>query len=422
MAANNSSVELTGTCSTLDPEISVVIACYNQTRELGLTLRSFARQDIAFERYELIVVDDHSKDRSARNVVNEILNEFPDLNLVYVRQFRDDGGSYGASAVIKNIGLRLARGKIVFFNNAEIVQVGNTLTHILNKMMQANPGALCLRGVVIEAPYDDLIGKTPASLEVQHDQADRSRERVATADHAGLAAVSRKDLLAVGGIDERFDYWGKEDLDLAARLKRIGVRYIYDKDLKSFHVSHLPNFARESDYQRMCALLEANNKAGLIEANVGRLWGQLNRAAANELSGTVVIYLNSTLLDLRLHLKHFIYGQTMEVVDVLVTCSEHKRAETEQYVSARFRNIPVLSLSDYSLRSLRERIRPYLRTGIVGFIPSSSAPTRISWSACELITANSVDIRPVGVGEQQRPCKGWIMPTQLMCSLLDGDA
>ncbi len=351
-----------------------MIACYDQSRELELTLRSFVMQEIPYPVYELIVVDDHSPDFSARTVVARFSRLYPDLRLIYVRQYRSNGGSYGSSAIVKNVGLRLAQGEYVFFNNSEIVQVGETLNYILAQMHQAKPKALCLRGVVIESPYEEIDGAMAGGLEAIHDNADRGRERVATADHAGLAAVSRQLLLTVGGNDERFDYWGKEDLDLAARLKRVGVQYIYDPQLKSLHVSHPPNFVREADYLRMCSLLDENNRASLVEANIGRLWGQLHRPPSESREMTIVLNADDDLLSLSRCLCDVLYEEGSERHDVLVVCPESLRCKTEAHVYSRFRTLQVISLPELSLECFLRRVIPQVRTTTVAYFPVSEMP------------------------------------------------
>jgi glycosyltransferase involved in cell wall biosynthesis len=109
------------------PDISVVVACFDQARELELALLSFLRQELPRDRYELIVVDDHSPDLGARRVVARVRGAYPDASVHYVWQHRPDGGSYGSSAVVKNLGTRLAQGRYVWFNNSEIVQAGESL-------------------------------------------------------------------------------------------------------------------------------------------------------------------------------------------------------------------------------------------------------------------------------------------------------
>jgi GT2 family glycosyltransferase len=347
--------------SATDPRLTVVIACYDQAGELELTLGSFLRQRLPVSLYELIVVDDHSPTHAARDVVLKFRLQYPEASLLYVRQHRADGGQYGSSARAKNIGLRLARGEYVFFNNAEIVQAGESLTYILN-VMGAAERPLCLRGRVIDLPREELAGRTQAELERLHDRTDRRRERVASADHAGLAAVSRPLLLSVGGNDERFDYWGKEDLDLAARLKRAGATYVYDENLKSFHISHPANHVKQGDYLRMISLLDENNTRELVEANRGRLWGSLNPAPREELEGTVVVEAGADMADLSRRLESVLYRPGAEHYEALVFCAEADRAAVEVLLDARFRTVNLVSLAPEDMSPDAPRVRRHLRT------------------------------------------------------------
>lgn len=378
----------------MQPRISVVVACFNQTRELELTLTSFLQQELSFSAYELIVVDDHSPDDSARAVVGKLRRRYPQATLLYVRQYRTDGGSYGASAKVKNVGLRLAQGDYVFFNNSEIVQAGESLTHILNAV-DAAPGPLCLRGRVMDLPYDQLIGRTQAELEAIHDGVEAGRERVATADHAGLAAVPRRLLLAVGGNDERFDYWGKEDLDLAARLKRAGATYVYDAGLKSFHISHPPNHVKQADYLRMCALLEENNARELVEANRGQLWGALNPPPEESLKGTVIVEADADTSDLARRLEAALYSPHAREYEVLIVCVEDDRAKVEPLVNGRYRPLPLVSLASTDAGQHVARVLRHARTEKISFLPVGASFSPPNWDA---LGADALPLRQWRVG------------------------
>lgn len=325
--------------------LSVVVACYDQARELKVTLLSFLNQAYPHGQYELLVIDDHSPNDNSRLVVRELRVQYPSANLHYVRLFRNDGGAYGSSARCKNVGLRLALGDYVYFNNAEIVQAGETLT-VIADAMGACTAPICLRGRVLDCEFENVSGLSPSELAQLYDITDPKRERVASADHAGLAVAARRDYLAVGGIDERFDYWGKEDLDLAARLKRHGLAYVYDSSLKSFHVHHPPRYVKQGHYRRMCSLFEQSNRTGIIEANLGTLWGVIQRRPANELAGTVVLEAADDHDDLRSRLFEACYSEQACTWEVLVVCRETDGEATEELLRTEFRGTPWCTLAD----------------------------------------------------------------------------
>lgn len=364
------------------PRISVVIACFDQARELELTLLSFLRQRLPARDYELIVVDDHSPDLAAREVVGQLRRRFPAAALLYVRQYRSDGGRYGSSALAKNVGLRLARGDIVFFNNAEIVQAGESLTLILERMEEAAE-PLCLRGRILDLPFEAVSGLAPEELGALHDRTDRRRERVASNDHAGLAAMPRRLALEVGGNDERFDYWGKEDLDLAARLKRAGARYVYDGDLKSFHLSHPPNRVKEGDYLRMCRLLEENHRHRRVEANLGQPWGQLLPPSAERLAGTVIVPADGDLDELARQLEALLYAPEEEGYEVLVACLEDQRAPVERLILERFRPLRWVAVAaDHPGRGADNVLRR-LRTDRACLLPAGAGAGPGGWQTLD---------------------------------------
>lgn len=352
--------------------ISVVIACFRQARELELTLASFAEQSLDPRAYELLVMDDHSPTLDAREVVRRLRRNRPDVQVHYFSSWRADGGHYGASAVVKNAGVRLARGEFVFFNNSEIVQAGESLRYIL-ETMDASARPLCLRGVVLDRPYEDLVGLTPAGREALHDETDRARERVATADHAGLAAVRRSLLLQVGGIDERFDYWGKEDLDLAARLKRAGVEYRYDEALKSFHLSHPKNHLKEGDYRRMQALLEENDRAQVVEANPGRPWGVLGHPPAHRMDASVAVEVGDGPFEpLAQVLEEATYGEGAERRQPILVCDEARRSELESWLRARWPHVPVVAYDRQDTATLMRRVLRHARADRLAWLPQGA--------------------------------------------------
>lgn len=355
-------------------DLSIVLACFDQARELELTLLSFLRQDFSRDRYELIVVDDHSPDDGAREVVGKLRGEFSDASIHYVRQHREDGGRYFSSARVKNVGTRLARGRYVWFNNAEIVQAGESLAYVVARHEEA-PGPLCLRGRVIDLPYEELWNRSQTELDEIHDRTDRGRERVATADHAGLASMRREILVALGGNDERFDHWGKEDLDLAARLKRAGVTYRYDECVKSFHISHPANHVKGPDYDRMCRLLEENNGREVLEVNRGLLWGELSRCPTAQLEGTVVVAADGDMVDLERRLEILLYGPRASGIEILIASLDNHRQAVESLLDRRYLAVPNIALAGRQPRDDAERTLARVRSlDAVLWLPRTEDP------------------------------------------------
>src|SRR6266576_6556961 len=87
------------------PAITVVIPTFNRAAMLADTLESFAAQSIPKNRYEVIVVDDGSKDTTP-----EVCREF--VSRIELKYLHIDNS--GTSAA-KNTGILASRGKILLF-------------------------------------------------------------------------------------------------------------------------------------------------------------------------------------------------------------------------------------------------------------------------------------------------------------------
>ncbi|MFJ5261178.1 glycosyltransferase [Streptomyces sp. NPDC088387] len=94
------------------PAVSVIVAAYNAMPYLTRCLTSVAEQSIGRDELELIVVDDGSTDGTAAEL-ERLAGEYAGL-LRVVRQENSGGPS-----VPRNAGLDLARGRFVFFLDAD---------------------------------------------------------------------------------------------------------------------------------------------------------------------------------------------------------------------------------------------------------------------------------------------------------------
>jgi hypothetical protein len=90
---------------------------------------------------------------------------------------------------------------------------------------------------------------------------------------------SRQATEAVGGLDERFAYWGAEDLDFAERLARSGLRELNPPEIHCYHQWHphviyqLPLSVQFNNLTRY----HGGRSSGRIQANKRRDWGRVVR-------------------------------------------------------------------------------------------------------------------------------------------------
>jgi hypothetical protein len=94
------------------PAVSVIVAAYNAMPYLTRCISSVAEQSIGRGELEIIVVDDGSTDGTAKEL-DRLTDEYPDV----LRVFRQ--ANSGGPSAPRNLGLDHARGRFVFFLDAD---------------------------------------------------------------------------------------------------------------------------------------------------------------------------------------------------------------------------------------------------------------------------------------------------------------
>lgn len=94
-------------------DISVIIPTYNREDILSKNLISFINQDYQPDRYEILVIDDGSTDRTEK-VVEDIAST-SDVPIFYI--FQENKGP----AAARNTGIKSCSGALVLIVNADII-------------------------------------------------------------------------------------------------------------------------------------------------------------------------------------------------------------------------------------------------------------------------------------------------------------
>lgn len=102
--------------------------------------------------------------------------------------------------------------------------------------------------------------------------------------YKGVICCRRQEFIAAGGYDERYEFYGPEDRDLALRLYRRGGKTAYLPS-QYVHVIQTPDEVKVQGYRlpiskremsrRMARIYEENNKVNeILVANEGVPWGR----------------------------------------------------------------------------------------------------------------------------------------------------
>lgn len=99
----------------LKPFVSVIIAARNEEKNIGDCIRAILEQQYPIDRYEMIVVDDRSEDRTAE-IVKKMMGKKPHLKLITIQE-RDRSTSPKKYALEQ--GITQATGEIILTTDAD---------------------------------------------------------------------------------------------------------------------------------------------------------------------------------------------------------------------------------------------------------------------------------------------------------------
>jgi len=203
------------------PLVSVIVPVFNGRRFLAKCLD--ASQGSSFRRFEVIVVDDASTDESAA---------IARTRGAHVVSLPVQSGPGAA----RNVGVRAARGPILFFVDADVVIRPDAMARVVAGL-EARPEVAAVFGSYDDSPAEPHFVSQYKNL-YHHFTHQQGSEDAATF-WAGCGAIRREVFLASGGFDQaRYPRPSIEDIELGYRLRRMGHRILLDKQLQGKHLKH----------------------------------------------------------------------------------------------------------------------------------------------------------------------------------------
>lgn len=115
-------------------KLSIIIPVYNVEQWISCCLESCLRQDRLQTDYEIIIVNDGTKDRSI-DIVQEYMNKYKNIHIIH----QENKGLSGA----RNTGLQNANGKYVWFVDSDDFVESNCLDDLLSFAEKESLDVLC---------------------------------------------------------------------------------------------------------------------------------------------------------------------------------------------------------------------------------------------------------------------------------------
>ncbi len=215
-------------------ELSVVVPTYNRSAVLQRCLAALQRQSEDTPPYEIIVVDDASRDDTP-----ECVEAARDGRVQYVRHETNRGRS-----ATRNTGLRRARGTIAVMVDDDIIVEPDYLRahaaahaaagdeHVAVIGNLSFPDDVVRSSNLAKYLQSRYLGYRPLSPHANIDP-DNLHARFLG---SGITSLRRADLEAIGLFDETGRSYGYEDHVLGHRLREIGVRLLFAPDARAIHL------------------------------------------------------------------------------------------------------------------------------------------------------------------------------------------
>lgn len=207
------------------PRVSIVLPTYNRRARLGRVLSGLDRQLTPAAEFEVVVVDDGSKD-DTRTWLEANKKRAYAVEAVY----QENGGPARA----RNTGIEKARGELVLFIDDDV----EPTPPLVSEHLRSHDAE---RDLVVLGPLASLeryaqpwVAWEQAKVEAQYAAMLRGEyEPTFRQFWTGNASVAKAHVVAAGGFDEAL--LRAEDIDLGRRLQERGLKFRFNPNARGLH-------------------------------------------------------------------------------------------------------------------------------------------------------------------------------------------
>lgn len=203
----------------LDAKISLIVATYNEELTLPAKLNNILEQDYPKEKFELVIIDSGSTDKTPQTV-EDFIRQNPRFKVVFIREKERLGKSHAI-----NIAYAKASGEIKIISDADALLEKSAIAKIVRNFSNLNIGAVSGRQVLLN-PEQSLSTKLEKSY---GDIYEILREGESILDST---PIFRGELAAYRGnlIESLPENKSADDSRLANVIRRKGYRVVCDSE------------------------------------------------------------------------------------------------------------------------------------------------------------------------------------------------
>jgi GT2 family glycosyltransferase len=240
------------------PLISIIIVNYNGQEIIGRCIESVLNSK--FKDFEIIIVDDHSTDRSVGVIKDLIQKNKGKISIKLIM----NGKNFGP-AKSKNVGISIAKSEIIGFLDNDVEVEYNWLCELIRCMNSDKKIAACASRLYIHGTDKKILNSAGVKMfntgfaadiglfELDIGQYD---DRYYTLAGCTAASIYRRNVLQeVNYFDESF-FYPLEDVDLGLKINLLGYKIIYcPNSIVEHRLSHTMGL---SNYNKDLYLTERN--------------------------------------------------------------------------------------------------------------------------------------------------------------------
>jgi glycosyltransferase involved in cell wall biosynthesis len=231
-----------------DVYFTVIIPVFNASHTIERCLSSLIRQSVKKEDYEIIVVDDGSKDGTS-----DIVKQFP---VKYLWQ------TNRGPASARNKGAREARSEIILFTDADCVPQNNWIEEMVRYFDDQK--VMAVKGAY-KTSQKSLVARF---AQIEFEERFEMLKKVEAIDMVDTysAAYRKSTFLSLGGFDPSFPVANNEDTELSYKMSMAGYKMVFNPNAVVSHLNHpdsIKKYARNKfwrGYWRMVVYKRYPNK------------------------------------------------------------------------------------------------------------------------------------------------------------------